>query len=779
LLALAVIPAAAQPTQEQPVALRLREGQTTLDLRVVGLVRDGANVRFRVVAQGGAVGQERTVPVALVVAPPASEIPVLLRLREGERTLELRATNVVREGDGVRFRPLQASGAPGNPRTVPGTVVQSPPLDDIPYLLRLREGTRTVELQAFELVRDGQQVRFRPQLPSGERGQARSLPFGVVVAPDPRSLPALPVATAGPTTPTAGPTPAPSRAEAVLPPPAEGKPVPPAPSAAATGDVLEDRWDVFERLFDELKLDAKTLKTVRVVKSGKDPYNQNTLKGDKPIIGNSVFGVITATFDTPFEARRLPAVGGVSTETPGSFEFFGRGESFFVTPRVLVQAEIFKGQTAFKPKKWALRITPAFNLNYLEVRERNLVDVDVREGVTRRRQHFSLEEAFAEYEVAELSPYYDSVSVRAGIQPFVSDFRGLVFSDSNLGARLFGNYGNNRWQYNVAYFDLLEKETNSELNINAGLTDSEERRGQKVFIANLFRQDFLTKGYTLQGSFHLSNDEGRVHYDENGFLVRPAPVGVPREHAVRSRYVGLAGDGHIGRLNLSHAAYYAFGTDELNVVSGGEAEIRGKLVALEASIDKDWLRFKASAFWASGDSDPLDEKGSGFDAIYDNSNFAGGPFSFWSRSAIGLLQTKVSLKPPLTLIPSLRSSKFEGQANFVNPGLQLAGVGVDAELTPKLRAILNANYLRFDNTASLETLLFQPGIQKDIGIDYGVGVLYRPLLSENIVVTAGFTGLIPGSGFKTIYRSEPCGVPGCGFSSQKLYNAFVLLRLQY
>jgi hypothetical protein len=566
----------------------------------------------------------------------------------------------------------------------------------------------------------------------------------------------------------------------VLPPPAEGKPVPPAPRPAPIGDVLDDRWDVFEKLFAELRLDEKTLNSVRIVPSGSaDPYNQNKLKGDKPIIGNSIFGVVTATFDTPMEARRLPVVGGVSTADPGSFEFFGRGEQFFVTPRVLLQLELFKGQTAFKPKKWALRITPAFNMNYVRLRERNLVDVDVREGKTRRRQHFSLEEAFAEYELLDFGPYYDSISIRAGIQPFVSDFRGLIFNDFNLGARLFGNYGNNRWQYNAAYFDLLEKETNSELNITEGMTKKEERRGQKVFIANVFRQDFLAKGYTLSGSFHLSNDEGEVHYDENGFLVRPAPVGVPRPHAVRSRYVGLAGDGHVGRLNLSHAAYYAFGTDERNVVSGEEMDIKGKLFALEASVDKDWLRFKTSLFYASGDDEPLDGEAKGFDTIYDNSNFAGGPFSFWSRSAIALLQTKVLLKPPLTLIPSLRSSKFEGQANFVNPGLQLAGLSVDAELTPKLKATLNANYLRFDNTSSLETLLFQPGIQKNIGIDWGVGVLYRPLLSENIVITAGVTGLIPGSGFKTIYRSDPCSVPDCGFPNKKLYNAFALLRLQF
>ena len=40
--------------------------------------------------------------------------------------------------------------------------------------------------------------------------------------------------------------------------------------------------------------------------------------------------------------------------------------------------------------------------------------------------------------LADINANYDFVSVRAGIQPFVSDFRGLIFSDNNLGARVLG-----------------------------------------------------------------------------------------------------------------------------------------------------------------------------------------------------------------------------------------------------------------------------------------------------------------------------------------------------
>jgi len=481
--------------------------------------------------------------------------------------------------------------------------------------------------------------------------------------------------------------------------------------------------------------------------------------------------VLGATLDVPLEVRGLPVGSGVSTADPASLEFFGSGRQLFTTPRAVVSAELFQGQTAFRPRSWALKATGAFNLNYLRLEEQNLVNPDPREGRTRRREDVALEEAYGELKLKDLGPAYDFVSLRAGIQPFVSDFRGFVFSDQNLGARLFGNAAANRWQYNAAFFDLLEKETNSELN-------TFERREQQVVVANVYRQDFLARGYAISLSYHWSRDQDGVHYDANDFLVRPAKIGSAQPHEVEAHYIGFAGDGHLGRINLSHAFYWVSGTDSLQPIEGRPVDVSAQMAALELSLDRDWARVRLSGFFASGDDDPRDGKGRGFDAVYDNPNFAGGPFSFWVRSGIALTQTGVLLKAPGSLLPSLRANKFEGQASYVNPGLLLFGAGLDLQLTPKLRASLNANYLRFHQTGSLSLLLFQPDIRKDVGVDIGGGLLYRPLLSENVVVLAGFAGLFSGQGFDDLYSST-CGVPGCGASSPKLYNGFVQLKLSF
>jgi hypothetical protein len=484
-----------------------------------------------------------------------------------------------------------------------------------------------------------------------------------------------------------------------------------------------------------------------------NPYTLSPLKGDIPVIGNNIFTVVKAIVETPFEYRKVPTIGGVSTERPDTEEFFGEGEQWTVLPTALVSFEMFKGDTSFKPRDWAFRVTPAFNLNYNVFRERNNLNASPEDGVTRRRQDVALEEAFGEVKLFDVSSNYDFVSVRAGIQPFTSDFRGFLFSDINLGVRTFGNWGSNRNQWNVAYFDQLEKETNSELNIL-------ERREQKVFIANWYRQDTFLPGYTITASFHWSRDENpKLFFDENGFLARPSPIGVVAPHDVESFYAGFGGDGHWGRLNISHQFYQAWGRDDLNGIAGQEVDINAQFAAVEASIDKDWWRLKGTFVYASGDDDPLDETARGFDSIFDNPNIIGGPFSFWNREGLRLSQTFVGLVGRESILPSLRSSKAEGQANFVNPGIFIYNVGWDGALTTRLKAFANASLLRFDKTEVLKTVLFQSEIDKGIGIDYGVGFEYRPWLNDNIIIQTGVSVFTPSQGFENILTSDTLYTP--------------------
>jgi hypothetical protein len=503
-----------------------------------------------------------------------------------------------------------------------------------------------------------------------------------------------------------------------------------------------------------------------------DPFNRNRLKGDQPIFGQTWFFNFTGTSLTGLDVRRVPVPSGVSAEQPDSGGFFGRGEQGAASQSFRLSFDLFQGDTSFRPIDFRIRFTPEFNLNFLQTRERGLVNIDVRDGTNRFDTHVGLQEGFVEAKIHDLGPNFDFVSIRAGIQQFVSDFRGFIFAEEQPGIRLFGNLRSNRINYNLAYFYFLEKNTNSGLN-------TFDPRHQQVYIGNVYIQDSFFKGYTTEFSFHYNRDDPTIHFDDNGFLVRPAPVGLVvndgiLQHGIRAYYLGWASNGHIKRVNVSHAFYQALGHDTLNPIAGRRVDINGRMAALELSVDKDWVRLRSSFFWASGDSADrsnalgLSGRGGtahGFDTIVDETQFAGGAFSFFDQQGIRLTSTGIALTNPGSLLVSLRSNKEEGQANFVNPGVYIFNVGADFNVTPKLKAFVNANYLQFDRTEPLQILLFQNHIRHSIGTDTGLGIQYRPPLTENIVITAGVSDLVPGAGFQDIYNKR---VLISGFSTIKL-----------
>jgi hypothetical protein len=192
-----------------------------------------------------------------------------------------------------------------------------------------------------------------------------------------------------------------------------------------------------------------------------------------------------------------------------------------------------------------------------------------------------------------------------------------------------------------------------------------------------------------------------------------------------------------GRLNISHQFYQALGHETFNPIAGDGIDINARFFAIEASYDQDWLRYRASFAWSSGDDDPTDGTGGGFDGIFDNPNFAGGGFSFFARQAVRLTGAGVNLVNRNSFYPDLRTSKEQGQANFVNPGLFLYNIGVDAELTPKLKLITNVSYLQFADTESIQLVLHDNKVGRNIGIDYSVGLQYRPFLNNNAIATFG------------------------------------------
>ena len=157
----------------------------------------------------------------------------------------------------------------------------------------------------------------------------------------------------------------------------------------------------------------------------------------------------------------------------------------------------------------------------------------------------------------------------------------------------------------------------------------------------------------------------------------------------------------------------------------------------------------------SGDRNPFDGKATGFDSILEDPQIAGAATSYWIRQAVPLVGGGgVALSGRNGVLASLRSSKDEGQANFVNPGLGLVGIGADVDATPQLRVFGNLNQLWFVNTSSLSVLRNQGTISNSVGTDVSVAFQYRPLFSQNIVAAASAGVLVPGQGLKQLYSLD-------------------------
>ena len=488
-----------------------------------------------------------------------------------------------------------------------------------------------------------------------------------------------------------------------------------------------------------------------------DPYNQNTIKGDKPIHDDWFFN-ITAISDTVYEFRDVPTpVGGQTTDATGSLDVLGNVQQGFWNQNTAIEFVYYKGDTVFRPPDWEYRFIPVFNYNAVRLGETLGTNANPEVGRLREDNHVGIQTLFVDRHLRNVSDRYDFDSVRVGIQPFSSDFRGFLFQDVPFGVRLFGNRDNNKYQYNLAWFRRLEKDTNS------GLNDlSESWRDDDVFVANLYLQDKPSLGFFSQFSliYNRNRENDKPFYDTNQFIQRPASLGQERLREYDVYYLGYSGDGHFGRLNLTTSLYLALGEEKDSVFTNSTSDIEAYFIAAEPSIDFDWIRVRGSLLYGSGDGDPFDGKSQGFDAIFENPQFAGADTSYWIRQGAPLIGGgRVALSQRHGILNSLRSSKEHGQSNFTNPGVMLAGLGADLDILPELRLSLNANYLAFADTSVLEVARAQADIDRHLGYDLSASLTYRPFMTQNIVVRLSYAQLLSGNGYQQLFgKDDPVSV---------------------
>jgi hypothetical protein len=445
-----------------------------------------------------------------------------------------------------------------------------------------------------------------------------------------------------------------------------------------------------------------------------DPYTPNVSKGDIPIFGDKVFLAVTGVLDAFVDVKR-------------NLDFFSAGR-FRNVPyhetNVLGQLtgvlllELFQGDTVFTPKDWAVRVAPVIRFR---CGDKNAIDQGCGEDIR-------LQEVFGELKLFEVGETFDATSGRLGLQGFNSDFFGLIYNDVQPGVRFFSELERNQFKVNLAFFDRLNKEKLSGLN-------EFKRRDHQVGVLSFQWDDFIQPGFNVLPSFVVNHDD--------------AP-GVVRSGTLNAYYLGFTTNGRIDRFNVNSAVYYVTGTTAKNTPNLRQQDISAGMAFVQVAYPVNYLNPRLAVAYATGDRDPNDNTATGFDSVFDNTAFGGGQFSYLFGEKIQLGNTTVLRGN--SVYPSLRGANATSQ--FVNPGVLAINPGVDMTLTSKTLFEANYNYVRFDDTSSLRSLLRRSRISKEVGHEINAGVTYRPFLNEQLILFAGGAVLLPGQGIKDTFGND-------------------------
>jgi hypothetical protein len=428
-------------------------------------------------------------------------------------------------------------------------------------------------------------------------------------------------------------------------------------------------------------------------------YNTNWLKGDVPIrSGGDVFLETTFLSESFIQVRRKPV------NVTGDDEDVQRRQRFFLT------TDLFKDDNSFTLSPWFIRVTQG-----LEYRDQT------DQGVSLDDHAF--QELFLDLQLGVVSEYYDTMDLRIGRQLFVSDFRGFLYSDFNDMVRWFGTWDENLWQWNVVVMNATQQDAVSQF------LRTHERREQTMVAADVFRRDYPVLGFNLYGGLFYTHDYFKQTVD--------------------AFFVQLAAEGVVGEYEISAAFIQALGHDSANPIAGRAVDVNAQFAALEITRPTDWYVPRFSVLYASGDGNPTDGTGRGFDAIFDNPDFGGANFAYLNREQMNARGLRLSNFN--SFLPNLRTKAFD-PSNFVNPGILVLTAGIDTVLTTRATAFFNYNWYRFNEPAALEegVRLRNGGLNLDvrhfIGADYTIGVVYKPVIIDNLVFTFGTTLFVPGTG---------------------------------
>ncbi len=461
-----------------------------------------------------------------------------------------------------------------------------------------------------------------------------------------------------------------------------------------------------------------------------DPYHQNRLKGDFPMFGQNWFMEWDVFQTAVYKNRRnvdFSKNPRLATDIENkNLKFFAHNN--FGDENGIFGFEIRHNDDRFFPSDFRIHIDGAADFKH-----------DINAFDSQSEGHAQVFDAFADFQIHNFgTENFNQMFFRGGLQNFKSDFHGLIFNDGGLGGRVFGQALKNRLRYDVVYIKLFQRDAVS------GFFDFSKPAQHGVFITRFTWEDFLVKGWNSEWSFHFNHDPRKIVGNATNQL------------NLNTYYTGATFNGNVGRFIFNPAIYGVFGTAD-HLASGviQPHDVRAWTAVADVEYPLDFWKFRFGYVYASGDSaDPKSKTDTGFDSISDAVVLFGGPFSYWTGEDIKF--GKGDFTRANSFFPSLRGAN--GQANYVNPGLQLINAGLDTTITPRLQFAFNENYFRFNNLGT-----FASGNRPFVinhhagGIEEVFFLRWKPVLrriNDLFVIDMSFSVLNPLAGLRDAFGSN-------------------------
>ena len=355
--------------------------------------------------------------------------------------------------------------------------------------------------------------------------------------------------------------------------------------------------------------------------------------------------------------------------------------------------DLFHGDAAFKPVDWRIKVTPVFNINNLNVNELGVVSPNVLKATERDRDLLRPAGVLRRDQAGRPEPRLRFRLAPARLAAVQQRLPRLPLQRHQPGGPPLRHP---RRQPRPVQPGLLPPDGKGHQQRAEHVRQPPPEHGLSPTTTARTSSSPATR--RRSASTYNHDEPSRSSTTRTTSWCGPTRSACSQPHEVDVVYLGWAGDGHIDRFNITHQFYWALGHDTLNPMANQpqddqRPDVRHRSCPTTATGSASAPRSSAPRATTTSTT----RHATGFDTILDDPNFAGGEFSYWQPPGDPAVRRQPASSGS-AWCPTCVRARSRARANFVNPGLFLLNLGVDFELTPKLKLINNVNLLWFDTT---------------------------------------------------------------------------------